>query len=134
MKRLFVLMLILASGCQKKDGKSHDVSSMPGASSTVITQYNGTLNGAMTQSVQINTDPVEYPNDAVYAYVCRGVDCTADNLPAQECSAIYPDMTTPCYRTTPCQLIAFGTNLVSFVQNAKQAGYQSYAIKTVVTR
>ncbi len=134
MKRLSCVLLLamLATGCEKKKDAQPGASNIPGGGTTVMTKYNGPVT-SNSQDVPTNADVINHPNDAVYVYLCRGVDCTVDTLPAAQCTAIYPDVTTPCYRTTPAPNFVYAENFVRFLYGQSN-GFQSYAIETIVTR
>jgi hypothetical protein len=126
-----VFLGILATGCEKKKNPQ-DVAAMPGGGTTVITKYAGTITSDK-QDVATNADVIGHPTDGIEAYVCRGTPCSVDALPAKTCAQIYPDLTSPCYTTTPSPYFAWGVNIVRLLYGV-QVGYTSYAIQTTVTR
>lgn len=132
MKKLscVLLMGLLATGCEKKKEQPRDVGGIPGGGTTVITQYAGTV-VSDKQDVPVNADVINYPQDGVYAYLCKNAVCDAKALPAEQCQTAAPGVA--CYRTTPAVNFVYGVNLVRLLYGTAN-GYTSYAIETVVTR
>lgn len=145
MKHLALIVALMCSGCKHDDGTAKTPAGpMPGSGNTVVTNYSGTID-LMTkcgqtcrQTVSTNANVFDYPNDAVYVFLCRNTACTMTNLPAQTCAQTGLNGSLPCYTTIPSTQIVLGTLRVDFI-NAFEGlgvipGYSNYAIQTVITR
>jgi hypothetical protein len=154
---IVLTLFVLAAGCRHKDDKGNpSTSTLPGAGSTVITQYSGAVAVLDTraclqdcfQNIPVNADVLDYPADALQVYLCRNAVCDLQSLPAKTCTelgATLSAMTTPCYTSSPSTAIVYGNHVVRLVnafeswcidQNCTEVvpGYSSYAIQTTITR
>jgi hypothetical protein len=144
-KYLWILIPLLFVGCQRREnGQPPRMSGMPGLSTGTTTKYAGALTDTQTTYVPVNT--VLFSGDYSYPYICIGVVCDVDHLPAQTCTEAGSALgyapgwqaQVQCYTTIPTPFIIWGpdTNTgkskVGFVHNPFHEGYTSYAIKTIV--
>ncbi len=143
MKRLGVViaLVFLVCGCRKHDDGSPAAAggTMPGMGVTTMTHYSGTVaavspcgSSVCRQTVSVNADVIDYPNDSVNVYLCKNADCRV-SVPATNCASVWNQPPTPCFTPVPSVSIVFAKNIVQFI-NADQAGYSTYAIDTQVTR